>query len=137
MTKGLLGIAYKPGGRDAERDGGLDCWGFFRHARKVLGMSVPPVELLEDGERNEDRIDNRRNGGEWERIGRAEPGCLVLFEKEGARRRYHVGIVMSDGLTFAHCPFGGESRTDRLDCQLYAKWRRTFYRYGGKHGQQD
>lgn len=129
MTHGLLGIRYKAGGRDAERDGGLDCWGFFRHARKILGMSVPPEEVLDGGERNDERIDERREGGEWVRLGRAEPGCLVLFEKDAPSHRYHVGIVMGDGLTFAHCPFGGESRVDRLDCALYANQRKTFYRY--------
>ena len=71
----------------------------------------------------------RRGGGEWIRLGRAEPGCLVLFEKDAASHRYHVGIVMGDGLTFAHCPFGGASRIDRLDCALYANQRKTFYRY--------
>ena len=125
----LAGIAYVRGGRDALKDGGLDCWGFFRHARRLLGMSVPPEEVVDESE-NDGAIDERRNSPSWVKLDRPEPGCLVLIRRNTPGSHYHVGMVLEDCVRFAHCMAGG-SRIDRLDCPVFSKKIKGYYRYSG------
>jgi cell wall-associated NlpC family hydrolase len=120
-------VAFVEGGRDAEKDGGLDCWGFFRLMRSVAGLPVPPDDVI-GYEGGDAPVERGRASGRWTRVPKAEPGCLVLFDRIGRGRRFHVGMVLGDGVSFAHCQQGG-SRVDRLDSPVYAARKKTYYRY--------
>ena len=120
-------VGFVEGGRDLAKDGGLDCWGFFRHMRAIMGLPVPSDDVI-GYEGGDGPVERGMASGRWTRIGRPEPGCLVLFDRLGRGRRFHVGIVLSDGVSFAHCLQGG-SRVDRLDSPVFAVRVKMYYRY--------
>ena len=120
----LAKVPYLQGGRDPSV--GLDCWGFYREARRILGLSVPPVHQVSGEEETEAEWMSARQSTEWRRLVLPEPGCLVMLTRPG--RPAHCGMVMPDLVTFAHLNRGG-FRRDYLDCATFRLAKKEYYRY--------
>ena len=77
-------IPWVDGGRDVQRDGGLDCWGL---ARKVV-LDLNNADLPEDNSEAFARM------GELAQVVEAEalqPGDIVLMQRD-----QHVGVCIGD-----------------------------------------
>jgi len=109
----LAGVAYVPGGRSPKE--GLDCWGFFREARRLLGLSVPPLNLITEKSLQDAAFRAGMASPEW--IIKKEPqrGLLALFRTP---RGHHCGVML-DGVAFAHITRAGLG-VARLDDR---RWR--------------
>lgn len=126
-------------GRNVERDGGLDCWGFFREMRRLHGLPVPPPFVLDSLDEARRVFDEGMFSVDWVRLRRPEPGCLVLF-RMGLRD--HCGMVLDGCRSFAHLPMRGGARVEALDRQPWAGNILGYFRYspsgmGDGDGQSD
>lgn len=122
-------VPYKNGGRDADADGGLDCFGFFREARRALGLSVPPSHLVTDGDGQMREWELGKAEEEWVELRRPEPFCLVLLERPG--RPDHCGIVLPNCLAYAHIDLQGFHFTS-LDAPYNRLKQKRYFRYEGQ-----
>ena len=120
----LAHVPYADGGRDPAT--GLDCWGFYREARRRLGLSVPPLHQVSGEDGAEAEWLKARQSPEWPRLVFPEPYCLVLLIRPG--RPTHCGIVLPNRVSFAHlCQQG--FRTDLLDGATHRLARKEYFRY--------
>jgi len=119
-------VKYVDGGRDALKDGGLDCWGFFRVAREALGLPVPPLHLVSGANEIMREWETGRSSSGWRELQAPEDGCLVLFERPG--RPYHCGIVLADRATYAHMDRSG-MHFCKLDCMRDRLKTKRYYHY--------
>jgi len=100
MTR-LARVRYVPCGRDP--DAGLDCWGFFREARRALGLPVPPSNLISERSLQDAAFRAGMASSEWRRVDTPRRGDLALFRTPLG---HHCGIML-DGVAFAHLTRAG------------------------------
>lgn len=101
MIAKLVGTRYVENGRDAERDGGLDCWGL---AREVIRMSTghsPPLHLIDGKELRAAAFEGGMAAREWVPCKKPVPWCLAVFHFHGGE--WHCGVVLPDRARFIHC----------------------------------
>lgn len=120
----LSRVKYLEGGRDPAT--GLDCWGFYREACRVLSLPVPPVHQVEGKEGEAAEWAKAAASPEWRRIIIPKPYCLVLLTRPG--RNPHCGMVLPDLFTFVHLGAQG-FRCDFLDCAQFRLARKEYFRY--------
>lgn len=129
MLSSLVGVKYVDGGRCHADDGGLDCWGIFREARRFLGLPVPPVYLMPD--ERERHLQWLKIGchDDWIKLDAPQPYCLALFRHPSLPE--HCGIVLEncrevlDGRNPA-------SHIDPIELFIRAKRETEYYEYVGK-----
>ena len=92
----LAGVRYLDNGRDAAS--GLDCWGFYREARRALGLSVPPPNLIGERSLRDRAFREGMSSPEWRREDHPGRGMLALFRTPLG---HHCGLML-DGAAFAH-----------------------------------
>lgn len=119
-------VNYVRNGRDAARDGGLDCWGFVRQAWEILGMPVPPEYVIDDEELRSRAFRDGRESGEWERLPVPSPWCLCLLKHPAMPE--HCGIVTPDCLHIVHCNKNGVHLMP-LDSILLKTYAKSYYNY--------
>ena len=119
-------INYVRNGRDAEKDGGLDCWGFVRAAWTSLGLPVPPPFLIDDEELRAVTFQQERRSPEWMRLKRPEPWALCLISHPS--HPAHCGIVADDSIHVIHLNANGLHFIP-LDAFLLRNYDKEYYRY--------
>ena len=85
----LIGIPFVWGGRDIERDGGLDCWGLVRLVR-------PEVPDYEADNMSDAAIVMRKKAGDWARVMSPQVGDIVLMGRSSVP--HHAGILTEAGV---------------------------------------
>ena len=122
----LRSVNYVRNGRDVQKDGGLDCWGFVRVAWSMLGMPVPPPYVIDDEELRRLAFQNAREGAIWERLKRPEAWALVLLRHPS--HPDHCGVVADDCIRFLHCNTNGVHFV-YLDSPMLRSYQLEYYRY--------
>ena len=122
----LAGVRYLDNGRDAAT--GLDCWGFYREARRAMGLPVPPVNLIGKRSLRDAAFLDGMSSPEWRRTDSPARGMLALFR---TRLGHHCGLML-DRAAFAHLSRLG-LRVGVLDDLRWARIHLGVYEYVPKN----
>lgn len=112
----LIGIKYKPHGRDKE---GFDCYGLVLEVEKRAGNSFPDFDY--DDYTDEyilEKFHEVVSSGKVRKIDTIVEGAVVIFENFRGMKN-HVGVYLEDGY-FIHCDRHGvrQCRIDEWKDQL-------------------
>lgn len=130
----LIGVPYIEGGRDIERDGGLDCNGLFLAGARRFGLDIPDWfagVLASETERVSMAVDRARSSGKWIRRPRPAPGLAAAFYSlENPSLIGHIGLCISKSMIL-HVTRGRNSAAIAVDHPFWSRYIEGFYQYAG------
>lgn len=119
-----VGVPYVEGGRDVQRDGGLDCWGLVRLVyAEQYGVNLPAYEDAAGEDEAVERMAREREG--WAQVETPRTGDLVLLRIKG--REQHVGVVTRPGYMLHVSAVGRAGAA--VECLDSGSWRRRVAGY--------
>ena len=119
-------LIYVVGGRDPERDGGVDCWGLLRliYAQEYDIQLPGQTDVDADTDGIAEIMAERREG--WAPVTEPQAGDVVLFRIAG--ESMHIGMVTRPGW-FVHARRAQGVTNERLDSVVWRHRIAGFFRY--------
>ena len=114
-----VGIPYVSGGRDRDRDGGLDCYGLIRVVYAAeLGVEIDELRVTPDDGRVavDGEFEAQAQGTEWLRVEDDAREFDIVWARNGLGS--HCGVALNRS-RMLHTIEGHDASVTRQECRLW------------------